>query len=225
MLGPSFLTPLTLIDRSPSDGSPFSCRCVCLCLSLSKNRLQQEPYNLCVYMRLIQFTHNYVYLLMASLSAGVGGYSLSFFLYYYLPFFDISWTFFPFFFFLSLLVFSPYFLSSCWLPHILFFSILICVSLFLFTVFFSFSSNIIFECYVSRFCIFLLFSLFILPSGGLVGGFLGSPHQSVFRMADSACATHAPSLLRLSNNPSPPPLVQHGRIHICHEWLHVVRCV
>jgi len=132
--------------------------------------------------------------------------------------------FFPFF-FLSLLVFSPYFLSSCWLPHILFFSILICVSLFLFTVFFSFSSNIIFECYVSRFCIFLLFSLFILPSGGLVGGFLGSPHQSVFRMADSACATHAPSLLRLSNNPSPPPLVQHGRIHICHEWLHVVRCV
>ena len=78
-------------------------------------------------MRLIQFTHNYVYLLMASLSAGVGGYSLSFFLYYYLPFFDISWTFFPFFFPLSSCLFALFLVVLLAASYLILFHFDLCV--------------------------------------------------------------------------------------------------
>jgi hypothetical protein len=136
--------------------------------------------------------------------------------YFFWHFVDI----FPFFFLLFSLVFSPYFLSSCWLPRILFslshFDLCVVISVYRLLQIWCFSNVMLL---VSVFFFSSSPKIFYYFSIGLVGGFLGSPHQSVFRMADSACATHAPSPLRLSNNPSPPPLVQHGRIH---EWLHVV---
>lgn len=100
---------LSLKNKKKIDSNQEPCNlCVCVCLYV--------PYTVDAQLR--------IFLLMASLSAGVGGYSLCLFLLFFpllLPtFFYISWTFFPFFFLLFSLVFSPYFLSSCWLPRILF---------------------------------------------------------------------------------------------------------
>ena len=78
--------------------------------------------------------------------------------------------------------------------------------------------------FFSSFPEFFFFFLFISHRTDL-SVVLHSPHQSAFRMADSACATHAPSPLLLSNNPSPPPLVQHGRVHLCFGWLNLVCAV
>lgn len=179
-----------------------------------------------VYMCLIRLTLSYVYSFwwlpyQRESGATLSVFFFSFFLYYYLLFLTFRGHFSLFFFLLFSLVFSPYFLSSCWLPRILFslshFDLCVVISVYRLLQIWCFSNVMLL---VSVFFFSSSPKIFYYFSIGLVGGFLGSPHQSVFRMADSACATHAPSPLRLSNNPSPPPLVQHGRIH---EWF--TRCV
>jgi hypothetical protein len=170
---------------------------------------------------------------MGSLSAGVGGYSLCLFL--QLPsfwhFVDVCVCFF-FALFLVVLLAASYLILS----H---FDLCVVISVFRLPPYSSyFSSNIFLNVMflVSYTCIYSLKSsflkfVFLFFFERTCRWFLRSPHQSVFRMADSACATHAPSLLRLSNNPSPPPLVQHGiqqdspEGYICFWWLDVVFCV
>jgi hypothetical protein len=151
---------LSLKNKKKIDSNQEPCNlCVCVCLYV--------PYTVDAQLR--------IFLLMASISAGVGGYSLCLFLLFFpllLPtFFDISWTFFPFFSFSFLLSFR---LISCRLVGCLvsysLSPILICVSLFLFTVFFKYD---VFRmlCYWFLYVFFLLLPRFfiIFPSDLSVG--------------------------------------------------------
>lgn len=125
------------------------------------------------------------------------------------------------FFLLSFLPdFSVVVLFAGWLVScILFLHFLICVSFsfFFFPVCSMFARLISLSLSLFR-RIRFYFLFFIFLTGGdfthLISQFLFY-FILYFWMADSACATHTPSPpLRLSDNPSPPPLVQHGRIHM-----------
>lgn len=153
---------LSLKNKKKIDSNKNLVTYVCVCLYV--------PYTVDAQLR--------IFLLMASLSAGVGGYSLCLFLIFFFPLLlpTFFWHFvdiFPFFFLLFSLVFSPYFLSSCWLPRILFslshFDLCVVISVYRLLQIWCFSNVMLL---VSVFFSFLLSRFFIIfPSDLSVGSF------------------------------------------------------